>query len=405
MPRKKKRRNWGSGSIFERGGRYWIRWRENGQRRSKSFASRETAEEALATYVRRVERGEATLPAEARDVPTLGELAKPWLDRRKASHRSWGDDCSRWKCHLEPAFGKLRPADVDQAAIRKLVEEMLAGGTSSATCQRTVCLLSSLYTDLVEQGNAKTNPAKALPGATRRLLRSTHDPKTTPFVEKLADVQRIYHALPEPVNLAYAVGALAGLRLGEILALKWSAVDLERRRIMVSEQVQDGRIYRPKDLDARVVPIVDALLPVLKAAKLSSGGAELVVPPMRGGSRKHLDPHTTGKAIRKAIDTLNESGAGIPPMSWYQATRHTFGSQWVLNGGSIEKLREAMGHSTVLVTERYAHLRGDVFSAADLGRVAVDLSPPTGKVLPLVRPEAGTDGPTLGSEPASAEAR
>ncbi len=44
-------------------------------------------------------------------------------------------------------------------------------------------------------------------------------------------------------------------------------------------------------------------------------------------------------------------------------------------GGSIEKLREAMGHSTVLVTERYAHLRGDVFNAVDLGRMAVDLSP------------------------------
>jgi hypothetical protein len=85
-------------------------------------------------------------------------------------------------------------------------------------------------------------------------------------------------------------------------------------------------------------------------------------------------------------------------MTWYQATRHTFASQWVLAGGSIEKLREAMGHSSVVVTERYAHLRGDVFTTADLGRVAVDFSAPVGKILPLVRTDSGTLGAGLASE-------
>ncbi|HEY4730086.1 MAG TPA: hypothetical protein VIH41_03070 [Myxococcales bacterium] len=37
-------------------------------------------------------------------------------------------------------------------------------------------------------------------------------PRTTPFIEKLTDVRRIYLALPEPLNVAYAMGALAGLR-------------------------------------------------------------------------------------------------------------------------------------------------------------------------------------------------
>ena len=45
-----------------------------------------------------------------------------------------------------------------------------------------------------------------------------------------------------------------------------------------------------------------------------------------------------------------------------------------------------MGHSTVMVTERYAHLLPDMFGAADRARVAVDLSTPTGKILPLAAP-------------------
>jgi hypothetical protein len=73
----------------------------------------------------------------------------------------------------------------------------------------------------------------------------------------------------------------------------------------------------------------------------------------------------------------------MPAVSWYQATRHTFASHWVMAGGSIEKLREVLGHSSVVVTERYAHLRTDLFGPSDLSRVAVDLSVATGKILPL----------------------
>ena len=45
-------------------------------------------------------------------------------------------------------------------------------------------------------------------------------------------------------------------------------------------------------------------------------------------------------------------------------------------GGSIEKLKEMMRHSSVQVTERYAHLRPDAFSDRDRGMIAVDLEPP-----------------------------
>jgi integrase len=195
---------------------------------------------------------------------------------------------------------------------------------------------------------------------------------------------------------------MAGLRTGEILALQWSSVDLERRRIVVSEQVQDGVVMRPKDKDSRVVPILDSLLPVLKSWRLRSGGAGQVVPPMRSDG-KRLDQHTLRKRLRTAVEALNKNGGALPRMTWYQATRHTFASQWVLTGGSIEKLREAMGHCSVTVTERYAHLRGDVFTAADLARVAVDFGEKEGKILPLARPELDIDhGLTITSEQRSA---
>ena len=61
-------------------------------------------------------------------------------------------------------------------------------------------------------------------------------------------------------------------------------------------------------------------------------------------------------------------------LTWYQATRHTFASHWVMDGGSIRKLSEILGHASVTTTERYAHLSPDAFGRGDYETVVVDLS-------------------------------
>ena len=140
------------------------------------------------------------------------------------------------------------------------------------------------------------------------------------------------------------------MRTGEIIALRWANVDLEHRRIVLPEQMQDSVVMRPKDKDSRVVPILDNLLPVLSSWRLRSGGEGQVVPPMRSDGK---GLHTMRKRLHAAVEAINRAGSALPRMAWYQATRHTFASQCFLVGGSIEKLREAMGRCSVVVTERY----------------------------------------------------
>lgn len=61
-------------------------------------------------------------------------------------------------------------------------------------------------------------------------------------------------------------------------------------------------------------------------------------------------------------------------MTWYQCTRHSFASHWVMDGRRIEKLREILGHASVTTTERYAHLQPGLFRRADYEAVSVDLN-------------------------------
>jgi hypothetical protein len=91
---------------------------------------------------------------------------------------------------------------------------------------------------------------------------------------------------------------------------------------------------------------------------------------------------------RRAINPVRQTAKfGLPALSWYQSTRHTFASHWVLGGGSIERLRDIMGHSSVVTTERYAHLKPDLFRESAYDTVRVDLSKPAAVVVSLPSPQ------------------
>jgi integrase len=119
--------------------------------------------------------------------------------------------------------------------------------------------------------------------------------------------------------------------------------------------------------------------------KLKTGGTGLLFTPARPGQggmentpATCVQIHTLHGHLQKALERCR-----LPALTWYQATRHTFASQFVLAGGSIEKLSKLMGHCSVTTTERYAHLRADLFRVEDYDRLAVDLNARDADVLPL----------------------
>ncbi|MGA8892364.1 MAG: site-specific integrase [Anaeromyxobacteraceae bacterium] len=383
----RRRRQWGKGSVEKTDNGNWqVRWREGGRRRTRGgLGSREDAERVLSKILGDMAQGRTGLPADTRSAPKLSEFSEGFLARRKLTHRAGAEDGYRWKKHIAPHFGSLRPGDVDAGRIRAFIEAKLVEGVNPATIRIFVAILSALYTDLLERGIVASNPTRSLPRSTMRLMRPTHDPRTTPFIEKLDDVRRIYLTLPEPLDVAYAIGALAGLRTGEVFALRWEHVDLARRRIHVRESVK-GPL---KDKESRIVPILDRLLPVLAGWKKRSEGAGRIIQPLRRDGLK-IDKHTPGVYLAEALVKLELARPGL---RWYQATRHTFASQWVLAGGSIEKLKEILGHYSVVMTERYAHLRPDLFSARDLAIIDLDLN--------AGEPDPDPSGPENGHETAS----
>lgn len=78
----------------------------------------------------------------------------------------------------------------------------------------------------------------------------------------------------------------------------------------------------------------------------------------RAAEPTFMRPRALHRHLRAALGRC-----GIEPLTWYQASRHTYASQWVMANGSMEKLAAVLGHSSAEITRRYTHLRADLFAA------------------------------------------
>ena len=407
MPRRPRRRSHGQGSVWQRGPHsFVVRWREDGVRRiSPAYESFDLADKVRAKIVADIAAGRAGLPRA--EVATLAALGDAVIARRELTHRAWEDDRGRWRNHLKPALGSLPANEVSPAHIRKFVEKKLADRMNPATVGHCIRLLSTVYTDLVERAQetgVTSNPVRQLTRATRRLYRPSHDPTGVPFIERLEQVERVYEAIgSETVRTMFAVGVYAGLRPGEVKALYWPDVDLGRRRIRVWRQVVDSALGPLKDDETRTVPILAKLHPILTAwREKTDGEGQLFRPLKRGGGKpgaasSFVREHTLLKYLGAALASPPLKDLGLPPLTWYQATRHTFASQWVLQDGSMEKLAAILGHSSTEVTRRYGHLRTDLFAERDLNLFG------GGEAGDGIEPKAGTFGHTVGTDGTNSE--
>jgi integrase len=387
------------GSIRKRGACWTVRWRENGRRRSASFPDQKTAEAVLLRIVGDIASGRGGLKVEKPPAPQLSKLAGDWIARREKTHRAWRDDQIRMNKHILPFFGHLRPPEVTPMEIRRFVEKKIASGLSSTTTGHCCRLLSTWFADLIEKGHTETNPVAALPRSTRRLYRNARAPHMKRFLEKRADIARVYSAMTQPSATIFAISALAGLRPGEVIALEWADIDLDARRILVQRQARHGRVGVPKSGHGRVVPIGDALGRALAEWRLATGGKGQLFNPARpgAGGKKGSPPRfiSLQRVHRDLRDALK--ACELPAeLTLYDCGRATFASQWVLGGGSMEKLAKILGHASVTTTEAsYSRMRPEMVRPAELSALDVDLSRPGAAVLEMAAHRGVMVGPDL----------
>jgi len=136
----------------------------------------------------------------------------------------------------------------------------------------------------------------------------------------------------------------AGLRLGEILALRWEDLDLVTGRLTVCRQLRKGFEVTPKGGRRRVVPLTSAIVSTLKYLPQVRRGRVICTPNGESVAQAALK-HGIYRVCRRA---------GLPERGWH-ALRHSFATNLAHFGVNPWRLQAWLGHSKINMTMRYVH--------------------------------------------------
>lgn len=342
--------------------RWRVRWHDHqGVRRSKVFATHDDATRALRqrqTEADDIARGFARPQTDH----SFDDLAAHWLAGRGASKRSAKDDTSIIRRHLLPAFSGHRLVAIRELQIDAYRDARLVS-LSPKTVRNHLTLLGTMLSEARRIGWLQDAPDIQKPRTDESVEGDPPWLRTQGEIDRLLGAAKtVRHAADASSELPFVVYSTAlytGMRLGEIAGLTWDNVDLVARTIHVARSF-DGRTKTRAS--RRYVPIMDVLLPVLRAWRLRCppNPGNLVFPNraghMHGGSAQ-LFQETLHRTLDVAGFKRPTRGRNLHCIHFH-SLRHTFACHWRLNGGALEELIRVLGHTSRQMTEHYANVGG-----------------------------------------------
>ena len=159
-------------------------------------------------------------------------------------------------------------------------------------------------------------------------------------------IKRLYERreiVGDMVNLAFHTGC----RASEIFNLEWKNVDLDNRFLIL--------LNTKRKKTTRYMPIDDVSFKILsKRAEIDNQG--IVFKNTKGEAFQEM-PHCYKEILEKM--GLRKKGMSTKELPVFHSTRHTFGSNLVINDVNLREVQTLMGHATSRMTERYSHLAPD----------------------------------------------
>jgi integrase len=246
---------------------------------------------------------------------------------------------SAFKNHLTPEFGKLRLDEIGSREIERFKSKKHLEKRSPKSINNYLTMLRKLLSVAVEWKFLKVVPP----------IKWLKVPQTKFDFLDFEEADRLLAGADPDWRAMIMVALKTGLRQGELLALKWDDVDLFAGRLVVRRNLSRGEITTPKNGKTREIPLGNDVGAALNRHRhlrgdlvfCKAGGTTLT----KGGTK-----HPLWRACKRA---------GLRRIGWH-VLRHTFASHLVMRKAPMKAVQELMGHSTIAMTERYAHLSPDV---------------------------------------------
>jgi integrase len=265
-----------------------------------------------------------------------GRFWEEWVIARKNKPSEVEAKRAIFNFHLRPAFGDVQLDAIDDERVAQFRAKLVKSGLSEKCINNILAVLS-----------------KALHYARRVRLIDTvpeiglfkvewPEPEFLAFDEYARLVEAAQEDHEREWVIAIALACEAGLRIGEIKALRWIDVDLVAGTITVAQQVRHGSIGTPKGRTRRTVPMTSSLRALLKSVR------------KRGVYVLGGDVFKRDQQPRSAMTRISKR-AGLPDRGWH-VLRHTFGTHAAMFGVNPWRLQAWLGHKRIDETLGYVHV-------------------------------------------------
>jgi integrase len=356
------------GHIRERSPSHWaivleIRDAETGKRKRKWHSFKGTKREAQIERSRLIAELASGIYVETKRL-TVAAFLERWIEHMQGqvsprSHERYAELCRK---NIVPLLGglmltKLQPAHISQAYAKALASGRRdgTGGLSARTVTHIHRVLREALQQAVQWQMLARNPADAVkPPKVERKQMSVLDTDAT--------ARLIEAARGSDLAVPILLGVLCGLRRGEIVALRWRNVDLERAQLSVTastEQTDAGcREKEPKSGRGRTVALAPLMVEELRSHRLRQAERLLAL-----GVRLTDDYHVVAREDGQALQPRSLTHAFVKFVRQHglqirlHDLRHTHATHMLASGVHPKIAQERLGHSSIGITlDLYSHV-------------------------------------------------
>ncbi len=285
---------------------------------------------------------EPPAPDEPQEVPTLARFIPRYLEEHCRANRLRPATIEQrqtiYRTHLIPAFGRKPLDQITAQDIQRFKADR--AHLAPTTLNLMLTLLRCIFNVAVHWGVINTPPV--------RITKLREGPRPLKFYD-FEELDRLVLAAERSDNpnhrLTVLLGGEAGLRSGEMRALRWSDVDLKRGTLTVSRSLWRNEEGPPKGGSARTIKLAPRLLQALVEQR-----------PRRGPNVLWTRYGTVpGRSRPRHWLTKVQHAAGFSPCGPH-ILRHTFCSHLAMLGVPPRVIQALAGHQSITTTERYMHL-------------------------------------------------
>jgi len=281
------------------------------------------------------------------------KLAVKYIEWAKGEKKSYKDDASRYQNHIKPVFGNIPIKDISMIHLEKLKRNLQSKNSrygkklSDATIKHCLVLVRQMFNRAISwkmyEGN---NPVSATARENRNFLK-TADNKRVRFLdsEEAGILLDELKGRSQQLHDICQLSLFTGMRMGEIFNLKWNDVDLKHNSISIKDDKSGG------SRSAHITPLLSKLFQRMK--KNTPTAKELIFKDRNGKKIREIS-----NVFEKVTEKLgfNKDVTDQRDKVVAHTLRHTFASWLAMQGEPIITIKNLMGHSSLEMTLRYAHL-------------------------------------------------